>query len=140
MIRKIIAYHLLFIFLLCTFQVGVATHICCGKVVETKIFAGTGSASCGMEDESKKDCENNETNFEKQCCKNLISKFHFAQDFNSIFSKLIVDCDFLKITANNYCLVQFTKQTAVEKSIRLKPPPELSVTKESLPLLQVFRI
>lgn len=141
MLRKIIAYHLLLIFLLCTFQIGVTTHICCGKVVETKIFAGTGTASCGMEKDAKKDCNNNTSqNVEKQCCQDLISKFQFSEDFSTSIPKLKFSKDDFQLSSNFVQTLPFINLPFVNMKVDIKPPPELATLKESLPLLQVFRI
>lgn len=141
MFRKVIAYHLLVIFLLCTFQIGVTTHICCGKVIETKFFAGTGTASCGMEKNAKKDCNNNTgQNLEKQCCQDLISKFQFSEDFSTTILKLKFCKDDLQLSSGFVRSLPFINLPFVSKKVAIKPPPELAVSKESLISLQVFRI
>lgn len=140
MFRKVITYHLLVIFLLCTFQIGVTTHVCCGKVVETKIFAGTGTASCGMEKDAQKDCNNNSgQNVEKQCCQDLISKFQFSENFSIAILKVIGNDD-LQLSSNFVQSLSFINLPFVSKKVEIKPPPDLAVLKESLLLLQVFRI
>lgn len=141
MFRKIIVYNLLLIFLLCTFQIGVTTHICCGKVVERKIFAGTGTASCDMEKNAKKYCINNTgKNVEKQCCQDLVCKFQFSEDFSSAITKLKFNNDDLQLSLNFVHTLSFINLPFVNKKVDIKPPPELAVSKESLLLLQVFRI
>lgn len=140
MFRKIVAFKLLLIFLLCTFQIGVATHICCGKIVDTKIFAGTGKASCGMEEKSEKPCRKSNPEIKKQCCKNILSKFQLNDDFGFSPEGKIISVNKINTT----CLLEISNYSFLKSSfhsdIYLPPPPEYTILRQSIKILQVFRI
>jgi hypothetical protein len=138
MYRKIIAYHLLVLFLLCTFQVGITTHYCCGKVAGTKFFVGDGKVGCGMEERASKACD--DKHLEKDCCKDKLVKFQFQQNFNSHFIKHSTSANQCFIPVYFFTAIFINAFQPVEKEILIPPPPELSVLKESLTRLQVFRI
>lgn len=139
MYRKLIAYHLLFLFLLCTFQVGITTHYCCGKVAGTKIFFGNGNAGCGMEDFSKKHCDNKR--MKKDCCKDKFAKFQFQHDFSQNNLKLNYPSaiNYSPTISQTFIFNLQPKKVASFKT-EIYPPPELSILNESLIRLQVFRI
>lgn len=138
MARKIIAYHLLFTFLLCTFQVGITQHICCGKISETKIIFGKGTASCGMEKTKKKNCQSN--HLEKNCCHDKSAKFQFLQNFENAN-------DSVELTKISCCLFNFTNSPVFSISffnrdllVSRYSPPNIPDPTRSLAALQVFRI
>lgn len=138
MARKIIAYHLLFTFLLCTFQVGITQHICCGKVSETKLFFGHGSASCGMETMENNKCQSPQ--IKKNCCHDELAKFQFLQKFSSSdytftlfnhFSTQFIACGF-----NSFSITEpYNKQP-----LCLYAPPNILDPNRKLAKLQVFII
>lgn len=139
MYKRIIAYHLLFLFLLCTFQVGITNHLCCGKVASTKFFIGSGKASCGMEDSEDAVCASN-PKVKNDCCKDVLKKFQFQNDFNAPFFKIKI--------SNEFNFLPFFFKESYSKILSsykltysaIKPPPEISISKNSLSRLQIFRI
>lgn len=141
MYRKLVAYHLLLVFLLCTFQVGIATHHCCGRLADTKYFFGTATVGCGMEDNSSPvsgKCQSK--TFKKDCCKDKLAKFQFQQNFNASLLKLNLSSSFIFISTFSIESSFQLSSNFKEIFIPIPPPPKLSFLKESLSRLQVFRI
>lgn len=140
MYRKVIAYHFLLLFLLCSFQVGVKSHYCCGKYIGSRLISGDGEITCGMKKDASLSCETG-LQIKKKCCENFLAKFQFHNDFGST--------DYISVPSlvDDYLAVPFFETELFSVIVRsheyqysLNPPPDLSVSKENLAFLQVFRI
>lgn len=140
MYHRVIAYHFLVLFLLCSFQVGVKSHYCCGKYIGTRLVMGDGEISCGMKPEADVSCETGEK-IKKKCCENFLAKLQFQNDFG--VAKVISVPALTDVVASFYAYEVHTFPGIVsvtENAYSLNPPPDLSVMKEDLSRLQVFKI
>lgn len=140
MYRKIVAYHFLIIFLLCSFQIGVKSHYCGGKYIGSKLVSGDGEISCGMKPQPDFSCEG-EQRIKKKCCENFLAKFEFQDDFNrSVF--LFNHTKYVAI--KDLSLPLLIAYTSIfpshHQNYAANNPPDLFGLKEKLSLLQVFRI
>lgn len=66
--KKILSIPVTLLFLFSTINLNVVSHYCGGRLVETKLITGNGTASCGMEDDPAQ-CENYPgTAWSENCC------------------------------------------------------------------------
>lgn len=139
MLKKIIAIHLLLLFLLGLFQVGVTTHICCGKPVKSKIIFGKGLASCGMEENTSHDCSKTKK-ISRQCCENVINKFEFQNEFNfqNDESNFPVENQ-IHFYYQPLFFASISNLNHIEE-IRANPPPYFCATSVDLSNIRVLRI
>ena len=140
MFRKVIAYHFLLLFLLCSFQVGIKTHFCCGEYIGSRLVSGDGDISCGMKEETSLSCETG-LHIKKKCCENFLAKFQFHNDFGSpdyisVPALADINSDVTFFETESFSFIALNP----EYKYSLNPPPDLSVSKENLAFLQVFKI
>lgn len=140
MYRKVITYHFLLLFLLCSFEVGVKSHYCGGKYIGSRLVSGDGEITCGMKEDMALSCETG-LHIKKKCCENFLAKLQFHNDFGSIdyisvpvLVDTYLDATFFETESFSFIAVN------PEYKYSLNPPPDLSVTKEDLAFLQVLKI
>jgi hypothetical protein len=115
---------------------GVVSHYCGGRVIETRLFLGSGSATCGMEKDKN---SQNVPELHKTCCKNVVGKLEIPSAFEVAHRMQIANADYhIEIP------IYFTEQALVPIDCTLSccayntsppHPPDCNLSR-----LQVFRI
>ena len=141
MLRKLIAFHFLILFVLCSFQVGVKSHYCGGELVGSILVSGDGEISCGMIPK-KNESDKTGSILKKKCCENFIAKLQFHSDFSSSNTIAIYDLNTLIYTPLNHELKIQSLNLGPFWNITysLAEPPNISVANENLARLQAYRI
>ncbi len=135
--RKASSISSVFIILIISLNLGVASHYCGGQLAESRVVYGNGIAGCGM---NCTDTEPGKNPFENAfipvtCCSDSFTdissdEYHPAPVNNSITVQLSTP-----LTVNSTMLLPVVYKSLL---ISQRPPPLL--TEVSLPFIQVFII
>ncbi|MDP1725286.1 MAG: hypothetical protein Q8M15_00780 [Bacteroidota bacterium] len=135
--RRILALTLAFLMLALSFRVGVAVHLCGGKLVQTKWVIGYGKAGCGMDEQNDR-CEKQSSAVlnKPPCCVNGLQQI--ASDDYQSAGKLIQYFFGYNVEFIQANIVSSGHDNEVERLIFYRPPPGLSAV--FLPFIRVFLI
>ncbi|HXH20081.1 MAG TPA: hypothetical protein VNJ07_13470 [Chitinophagales bacterium] len=137
--KKIFSIFVSLLFLFSTINLNVVSHYCGGRLVETKLITGNGSASCGMEDDPAL-CENYPgTAWSKNCCEDDWHQIAIKDDYTAAGNHK-VQPDKSQVVALSSLPRVIGSQVAAACFItaRYKSPPGSHAV--FLPFIQVFLV